>query len=165
MKISTLLAAITLTAASSLPLAMLADGGIGVAVVKADGTVHAVELDHIDRIDIADDNVTVHHRSGQSASHDIADIERIDIGVAVAGIDRVMEDDGDIAVWPTTVDNTLNIRGAAQATPIAVYNIGGACVATATAGTDATVTLDLSAIAPGAYIVTIGNHSVKIIKK
>lgn len=166
MKLSKLLTTITLLAVAAAPVAMKADG-VGVAIVKSDGSVHNVELLHIDRIAIGPDAVTLHHRVGESVSHDIADIERIDIGVNVvtAGIDEITAA-GDIAVWPTLVETALNVKGAPAEARISVYTLAGVLAATAAADAAGAATLDLSALAPGAYIVAIdGNHSVKIVKK
>lgn len=165
MKLSKLLTAITVLAACAAPAALRAEG-IGVAIVKADGSVHQVELQHVERIDIGPEAVTLHRASGQSVAHDIAQVERIDIGVDVTdGISQIAAA-GDIAVWPTLVETSLNVAGAPAQAPISVYSVAGSAVAIANANSGGTATLDLSQLPAGAYVVAIAErHSVKIVKK
>lgn len=141
--------------------------GIGVAVIKADGTVHAVEFSALDRIAIESDAVTLHYQSGQAVKHTLADIDRINIGVNTAegSIDQVLGQN-EIAVWPTTVESTVNIKGAPEASAVAVYSAAGALLKSAIIKGSQTATLDLSSLQSGTYVLTIaGKHSVKIIKK
>lgn len=140
--------------------------GIGIAVVKADGTIHEVEFDRIDRVDITPEAITIHQQSGESVSHDVAQVERINIGVktGLSGIENVIEP-GDIAVWPTKVETGLNVQGLTKPTTIAVYSLSGVLIKSIDTPADSNVTIDLSALSAGHYIVKIGEkHSVRIIK-
>lgn len=144
---------------------LAATQSIGVIVIKSDGTTHELELEAIDRMEIGTQAVEIHHTSGTSSTHNITDIDRINIGVAVAGIDRVLADTGDIAVWPTTTTGNVYIKGAAAGTPIAVYTLSGQCVANAHTSSDGATTINIATLAPGVYVVAVGSHSVKITKK
>lgn len=156
LRVSVAVAALTLSATASA-------GNIGVAVIKADGSTHHVELADIHRIDVGAAGVTVHTLSGQSTDHAYGDIERIDIGVASSGIADIISDGATTAVWPTIVDTSVNIAGAPVGTPVKVFSSNGAAVASATTG-EGTLSIDLQHVAAGTYIVTVGQKSVKIVK-
>ncbi len=161
MKFQVFLAGLVVSFASLIPVSLRADG-IGIAVIKADGSTHSVEISDIRKIDIASDALTIHHMAGNKTGHSYADVERIDIGVKLSGIDGIVAD-GSIAVWPTLVKESINVSGAPAGTPVAVYDLDGAVVASAKV-TDATLSLDLSTLSAGAYIVVVGKQSVKILK-
>ena len=104
----------------------------------------------------------IHHMAGNKTDHSYADVERIDIGVKLSGIDGIVAD-GSIAVWPTLVKESINVSGATPGTPVAVYDLDGVIVASAKVA-DTTLSLDLSTLSAGAYIVVVGKQSVKILK-
>lgn len=161
MKFQVILAGLVVSSSLLIPATLRADG-IGVAVIKADGSTHNVEIADIQRIDIASDALTIHQNSGTSTGHAYADIERLDIGVALSGISGITAD-GSVAVWPTLVTESVNVSGAPAGTRVVVYNVAGSAVASAVAP-DGTLSVDMSALSAGAYIVSVGKHSVKIVK-
>lgn len=139
---------------------------VGVAIVKTDGTTHHVVFEDIDRIEIGSGSVTVHHATSATTTHDMADIERIDIGVSglSSGIaDAVAE--GSIAVWPTVVESSINIAGAVADTTVNVFSINGRNVASAKTDADGSASVNLAGLPAGHYIVAVGAHTVKIVKK
>lgn len=136
---------------------------LGVAIIKADGSTHTVEFESLNRIDISAGTVTVHHATAEPVTHNMADIDRIDIGTDVAGIADITAD-GSIAVWPTVVTSTINVAGAGNDTSVTVISLAGQQVATAKT-VDGKAVIDLSAATPGVYIINVGKHTVKIIKK
>lgn len=135
----------------------------GVQVICVDGTVHEVVLKDVERIDISAGKVTVHSASDEPCAHDISDIERIAIGTEVSAVDDILAPD-ETAVWPTLVTSTVNITGAPEGTPVNVVSLSGAIVTSAVSN-GSNLSLDLSAAAPGIYIVSVGKNSVKISKK
>lgn len=161
MKLKVIIAGLALGVALLLPSTMQAEG-VGVAVIKTDGSTHHVELAAIERIDIASGALTIRHVSGSSSEHAYADIERMDIGVALSGIAGIVAD-GSVAVWPTSVRESVNVSGAPAGTRVTVYNIAGSAVASAVCG-EGVLSVDLSALSAGAYIVSVGRQSVKIVK-
>lgn len=139
---------------------------LGVAVISTDGSVSSVEIEKIERIDILPEAIKIVQTGGEENSYSINDINRIDIGVKVtpSGIQQITNE-GNIAVWPTAVTSTLNISGAKSDTPVQVFNAAGQCVANAKTTADTTLSLDLSNLPTGPYIVTVADKSIKIIKK
>lgn len=139
--------------------------GIGVAVVKAYGTIHEHEFESIERIDITPDAITIHHQSADPTSHHPSEIDRIYIGVEIAtvGVNSVM-DKGDIAVWPTQVESILNVKGLSESTFIRIYSLSGQTVKSVVSS-ESDLTIDLSNLPAGGYVVDLGGKkSVKIIK-
>ncbi len=132
-------------------------------VLTKDGHSYETKMTDADRIEINAGNVVLSKKSGDSQSYAYGDIDRIKVWAASAGIGDITAA-GNIAVWPKTVTETLNVAGAKSGTPIRVYTLGGVLVASATA-TDGTVCVDLGNAPAGYCIVSIGNKSVKIIKK
>ena len=137
--------------------------GDSVTILAKDGTSFTAKIADVKRIDLGTDEVVLSTESGESATYSYADVDRIMIGATPAGISDITAQ-GNVAVWPTTVSSTLNIAGAEPGTTVNVYGINGALIATAKA-TDGTLSIDLSGAPAGVCIVSIGNHSVKIIKK
>lgn len=163
MNYSSIFAAASLALALVMPLSASADG-IGVAVVRNDGTVHTLELSDVNRLEIGESSLYLHHVNGQATEHSYTDVDRVDIGVFVSGISSITQD-GSIAVWPTLVETVLNVSGAEASVPVAVFSISGLQAATTNTDAHGNATLDLTSLQAGAYIATIGNHSVKIVKK
>lgn len=158
-----LLQAVLIALSATMPAAMCASD-LGVAIVKADGTVTEHSFEAIDRIEIGTADITVHHAQGEPAVHAMADIDRIHIGAALSSINEALAH-GNMAVWPTLVTGTVNIAGAAPETPVAVYDAAGQCfLATKTDGSGA-ASIDMSKAAPGTYILSAAKASVKLIKK
>lgn len=147
--------------------AMLSPVGVsaeqGVVVIAKDGSQTEMTLANVERIDIGESGITLRHSGGEPSEIAYTDLDRVLIGAEVNGVKDLVADGG-IAVWPTRVTSTVNVTGITPGTAVSVHSIGGALVATATAGDD-TASVDLSSAAPGVYIVTIGKHSVKIIKE
>ena len=86
------------------------------------------------------------------------------IGDAVSGIISTLAE-GELAVWPTVTDGTLNITGAQAGTAVNVFSVGGSLLLSAKVADDGSALLDLSPIPSGLCVVTVGRHSVKVIKK
>ncbi|MBD5219228.1 MAG: hypothetical protein HDS72_03155 [Bacteroidales bacterium] len=156
-------AALAALALASGVLAAQAAEGVGVIVVKADGTSYEIELAQVDRINFGSSDVEVVGTSGQSQEFAYADVDRIMLGSPLSGISFITSE-GNIAVWPKTVSSTLNIAGAQPGTEVRVYTIGGQLAASGRCS-DGTLTLDLGNAPAGVCIVAVGNFTVKIIKQ
>lgn len=138
--------------------------GTAVVVIGKDGSRHEVMISDVDRIEFGELSFTLHRIAPEPCSaHAYADIDRILIGADRASVSDLTAG-GNIAVWPTAVESTLNVAGTEPGTHIAVYDLGGALAASARTTAD-TASLDLSALTPGVYVVAVGKHTVKIIKK
>lgn len=136
----------------------------GVAIIKADGTQHTVEFAALHRIDIGETAVTVHHTTAEPTTHNMADIERIDIGTDVSGIADITAR-GEIAVWPTVATDVVNVAGAKADAAVKLFDLNGRCVASAQTDNSGAASLNVAALTPGAYVLGVANHTVKIIKK
>ena len=150
------------TAALLLPASLRAEG-FGVAVIKPDGSKHEIEFSNLHRIDIASDAITVHHISGEKTAHPYSEVERIDVGVKTTGIEGIVAD-GSVAIWPTLVTDVITVSGASAGTKVTVYTTTGMAMTSAVVA-ESTLTLDLSNLASGTYIVAVGKQSVKVAKR
>lgn len=129
-------------------LAASAQGGKGIVVMTADGTIHEAVLAEVSRIDIGADALTVHRADGSECTHAYADIDRVLIGAETSGVDRV------------TVEAELT-----DGDTVTVTDINGRTVATGTV-VDGTAEVSLSRLPAGIYLISSGNRpAVKIIKK
>lgn len=136
----------------------------GVVVISKDGTQKEVPLAHVHRIDIGDSGITLHHKAGNPSEVAYENLDRLLIGAELSGIKEIVAD-GSMAVWPTRVTSDINVTGATNGAPIKVYSTSGALVASSTVGADSSATIDMSGVASGVYIITVGTHSVKFIKE
>ena len=75
-----------------------------------------------------------------------------------------VEDFGALAVYPTVVSREITISSCRQDTKVAVVSLGGGVCLEAVVA-DGSATLDVSGLAPGAYILKVGDRSVKFIKR
>lgn len=135
----------------------------GIIVIARDGSRHEVIFDNLNYIEIGNTAVTVHHSDGDSHTHDYTDVDRILIGAKTSAIDNVTAA-GDIAIWPSTVVEAVNVAGAKAGAVITVADTAGRQFTTS-ADSDGTAIIDVTAMAPGVIIVNVNNHSVKLIKK
>ena len=72
--------------------------------------------------------------------------------------------DGSVAIWPTLVTDVINVSGASAGTKVTVYTTTGMAMTSAVVA-ESTLTLDLSNLASGTYIVAVGKQSVKVAKR
>lgn len=134
-----------------------------VVVISADGQQRQELLTNVDRIEIGKNSVTVKTTGGDAWSEPFDEIDRILIGAEYSAVQQITSP-GDIAVWPTVTSDFLNVSGLHNGDIIKVYDLNGTLCVSATAN-DGLTSVNLSPIPAGAYIVTTGKHSVKIIKK
>lgn len=165
MKIRTIATAAFLLSATAFTTVVMAEK-IGVVVIGSDGVISEIEFPQLDRMQIGADALTLTDVSGKSTSVDYADIERVDIGAAMTGGSGVSDiaSDGTIRAWPVPVKSEFNVAGAPEGTHVIIYNLAGGKVAESTTGSG-TLTLDLSGLNGGTYVVTVGKSSFKIIKE
>lgn len=144
---------------------MLAWAGTGdyVVVLTQDGGSYETRISDISRIALGADKLSVVTADG-STDYSYSDIDRIDVGANSASIEAITAE-GNVAVWPTPVTDLLHVNGAEAATPVKVYAVNGALVASGVTAADGSLTLDLTAAPAGVCVVAIGSHAVKVIKK
>lgn len=135
----------------------------GVIVIARDGSQHEVVFDNLKHIEIGSTAVTVHHVDGTTHTREIGDIDRLMIGAATSGINDIV-DNGNIAVWPTTVTESVNIAGATAGATVTVADINGRTF-TSELDSDGRATINVASMPAGILIVNVDNHTVKIIKK
>ena len=144
-------------------LSAAADGTKGVVLISTDGSQHQMLLEHVDRMEIGPTATTLKHIEGTSHTVEHKDIDRIMIGAEVTSIGLIAAP-GEIAVWPTTATDVVNISGLEAGTAISLFDIKGSKVKTV-AGVDGITTIGVENLPTGVYVVTFGSQSVKIIKK
>lgn len=151
-------------AALTLASAGLADAAEkAVVVISADGTQRQELLTNVDRIEIGETSLTLKTAGGETRTTAYDELDRVLIGTEYSAIQQITSP-GDIAIWPTVTSDNLNVSGLRAGDAVTVYDLRGSLAVRATA-TDGVTTVSLASLPTGAYIVTAGNHSVKIIKK
>lgn len=152
------------------PIAMLlpvcASGqtsGKGIWLVGKDGAITVVPYASLDRIAIGAEGVAVSTLQGEVTSMDYSGLDKIIISADVSAIDKVVAD-AESAIWPTVTDGPLYVRSVSAAR-VAVYNTSGSLMMSQAVDPAEIATLSLSSFESGIYIVTLGDKSVKVIKK
>lgn len=83
----------------------------------------------------------------------------------VSGVEQhLAADGGELSVFPTAASSTLDVSGCRAGSKILVTSLTGQVVMTAKAA-DGNATIDVSRLSAGCYILTVGNSSVKFIKR
>ncbi len=135
-----------------------------VVIVGRDGTVTAVAMTDVDRIDIGAMAMTVRNVSGKVTEYAYTDVDRVLIGQSSTAVDKI-RDDGSVAVWPVPFTDVLNISGLAEGTEVRIYDIRGNCVASEQSADVSVTTIGTSALASGVYVLKYGDKSLKIIRQ
>lgn len=135
----------------------------GVVLIDRQGNRTEMAYTALDRIGLGEKGVTLVSRSGESAETYYANVDRILIGAAVSGLESAVAEAA-VAVWPTVTEGPLNVKSDLKA-EVTVTAMNGATVVRATAQPATPMSLDLAHLAPGVYIVNVGDCQVKIIKK
>lgn len=138
----------------------------GILVLGPDGTITQQPFYELDRIEFGDDALTVVAQHGRKTDVPYANIDKVEIGAMVYAGSAVKNAlaEGNVAVWPSPVKSVLNVAGAAPGTEVAVFGLDGARVAYDVVGTE-TLSVNLSNLTSGSYVVTVGNSSFKIVKE
>lgn len=100
-----------------------------------------------------------------TGTYDFADVSHVSFEKhALTGIDEIVAPE-DAAFMFAVVDNHITVSAPALEW-VKVFSTGGAQVASESAGADHVVTIDISGLAPGIYIVTPSCHeAIKIVKQ
>lgn len=135
-----------------------------IVVIDTDGSRQEIALGNLDRVTFGASQITVQTCDGQEPLQlAYSSVDRILLNESVSALSSIAAD-GRVAVWPTVTSSSVNISGAAEGTMVNVCGADGATVASSTAG-GGTVTIDISSVPQGVYIVAVGSQSVKILKK
>lgn len=164
MNIKSKIFAVLVSAAAMLPVCASGQtSGKGIWLVGKDGVVTVVSYASLDRISIGTEGVAVSTLQGEVTSMDYSGLDKIIIGADVSAIDKVVAD-AESAVWPTVTDGPLYVKSVST-DRVAVYNTSGALMMSQSVDPAEIATLSLASFEPGIYIVTLGDKSVKVIKK
>lgn len=135
-----------------------------IVVVDNDGIRQEIALSNLDRLTFGASQVSVQTRDNQEPlQYAYSSVDRILLNESMSALPSVASD-GSVTVWPTVISSTVNIAGVPEGAIVNVYGADGSAAASASA-TDGTLTIDLSDIPQGVYIVSVGSQSVKILKK
>ncbi|MDE6300470.1 MAG: T9SS type A sorting domain-containing protein [Muribaculaceae bacterium] len=133
-----------------------------VVVITADGTQRGVMLDDVDRIELGSDALTVQTASGTSETVQYSEINRVLIGSEWQSVKQLTAP-GEIAVWPVTTNDLVNVSGLSDGEIVRVYALDGALALQVDAVSGLT-TVSLAQLPAGIYVLTAHNQSVKIVK-
>lgn len=131
-------------------------------VIGIDGSITETPMSEVGKIVFGSSSFAVESKSGQSADHKYADVKRVDFG-KLTSISNVVAE-ARLAVWPTVTTSTVSVKGAEAGAAIRLFNLSGSQVMNVKA-VEGVTTVDLSPLSAGMYVLTVGDNSVKIIKK
>ena len=135
-----------------------------VIIVSTDGSQRQEAISNVDRIELGEKAVTLKSTDGKEETFDYAAIDRILVNAEWTAVKAISAAD-EVAVWPAQTSGPVNISGLREGQTVTIANLKGATVISAPAAADGLTTISLAAQPAGIYIVSAGNHSVKIIKK
>ena len=133
-----------------------------VVIVSADGSQRQEVLDRVDRIEIGRSALTLKSVGGKSETLDYKDIDRILIGAEYDAVKQIAASD-EIAVWPTVTSDRINVSGLTEGETISIVDLKGSTVMQAVAS-EGLSSLSLRSLPAGIYLLSVRNHSVKLIK-
>lgn len=136
----------------------------GVRLLGKDGNAIAgMPFSDVDRISFTDNSVEIKNLDNTTVTAAYGDIDRIVFFGEVSSLGNLPVK-SEIAVWPVRVESYVNISGLEPGTSVRVYDLAGTLHASATAGEE-TLSINLSALQSGIYLVNFLNQSAKIIKQ
>lgn len=100
---------------------------------------------------------TVYYSPAEVAHFRLAKVEKPE-----TGLDETLAEES--ATWSYTGE-TLAFRGATPGDTVLVYSTDGRQVLSGTVGNDGSALVSVSSLTPGVYVITLSNHSYKIVKK
>ncbi len=107
-----------------------------------------------------DEMVITDEWSAESMRYNIADIVNMTIKKPATGVAEVSNNHLKVAV---TKDN-IRVTGLAEGASIAIYNMAGSMVASATAGKDGSVNIAVNGLGTGVFVATMPGNSFKFIR-
>lgn len=134
-----------------------------VVVISADGSQRQELLSDVDKIEIGTEALTLVTIGGETSTVPYSDLDRILVGAEYSAIKEITTP-SDIAVWPTTTSDRVNISGLAPGSPITVFALNGTQVL-AVKASESLTSISLAGLPAGIYILTVDKTAVKIVKQ
>lgn len=145
---------------SSALSAMAQDGKLNVLYV--DGTKHEVLLKNVAKLTVAGGDVVLLGGDGATvASHNIANIERIDLTPSTTGIATTKDNN---AVKIVSNGYTIAAEGLADGKYLEVYTASGKLISKAIVKGGKAI-VDVASVENGVYVVKADGKSLKMVKK
>lgn len=107
-----------------------------------------------------DEVVIIDEDMAEGMRFNMADILNLTIKKPSVGVADAVKADMTIAV----TKETLSVNGLAEGAVVAVYNMSGALVASATAGNDGAVAIAVDGLGKGVFVATMPGNSFKFIR-
>ena len=128
-------------------------------VLQTDTQVN-VPVDEVDYLLAADDDAlfAVVLKSGE-----MYDGVKKAVFTQTSAISQTLQPTG-MRVLSRSVQGQLSLSGVASGTTVQVYAVDGTCLVSQTA-TGATITLDVTSLTPGCYLLKSGHSVIKFVKK
>lgn len=137
------------------------DNGYSLLVNTNNGNVVEYEFEYCPVATFDGDEVVISDElHAESMRYDMADIVSFTIKKPTVGVSEISEANLKVAV----TKDTLSVSGLAQGAPVNVYNLAGAMVASAVAGNDGSVRIDVSRLGAGVFVATMPGNSFKFIR-
>ena len=144
-------------------MSVAAEDRKAVVVISTDGSQREEVLENIDRIELGATSLTLKCVGGSGETVDYSKIDRMLIGAEWTAIKKLTAP-GEVAVWPLTTTDAVNVSGLTEGETVTVFDLKGVAAAQAVASEGVT-SVSLSRLPAGVYVVTARKQSVKIIKK
>lgn len=133
-----------------------------VNVLYLDGTSYYSKIAQTERIEIGNGSVTVVTTDGETTTHRMSDIDKIEFTSQSTATQATTASAGTVSF--AVSGSTISVSGAADGTTVTLYNAAGQLVASTTSR-GGRATIDAACHAAGAYIIKASGLSQKIIKK
>lgn len=148
-----------LLGALSCPM-MAQDGKVN--VLYLDGTAHEVQMSQVAKLTVADGNVKLLSKSGETvATHAVKNVDKIELKGSTAGMVQLTKQS------PITLrsnEYTITAEGMTDGKLLEVYAANGSLAAQATAR-GGKAKIDATQLAAGVYVVKAEGQSLKMVKR
>ena len=159
-----LLASLIATLAVLLPLTAKGEEVPCIVVIEKDGKSVATPMSDMSRLFFGNDGFMVSDKQGGSQNYSYSNVDKIEIGkLAESGL-RQLTAEAKFAVWPTIASDRINVAGSEVAGGVSMYSLTGQLVKHIIPASEE-VSIDISDLPSGYYLVKAGKSTVKIIKK
>lgn len=152
------------TLAILLPTVVRAEEVPCIVVVDKNGKSVATPMSETSRLSFGNDGFMVSDKQGGSRNYSYNDVEKIEIGKLAESAIRELVVEAKLAVWPTIASERINVAGSDITGGISIYSLSGQLMNHIIPSSEE-VSIDISGLASGYYLVKAGKSTVKIIKK
>lgn len=132
-------------------------------VNKTDGTKVEYKFENVPVATIEGDDLKIELlTTSESVLYPIADIVNFTFEKELSGVDNISSDEARVSFGITR--ESLEASGLASGAELSVYNAAGMLCVKAVCGDNGSVSVDISTLDKGVYVVNAGNNTFKFIR-